>query len=220
MIPRYKHGMACVRCVAQLAEGRVSLDIHRIHRSWRRRFLEFWSLVDIGDPDECWDWHGGRSKGIPRHSMNRGWVAAAVARGPRNYYAPSRVAAWFSWGDFGQLNIERICGDPNCCNPLHVRVKGVPHFYFNRRLETIDFSFDARKLRNDTQDFLELTRIRQPMRFKRLQRINNDWIRYRLSDSDLPLVPPSDEGEGFNEPQELDAEELGEESEALTEEEC
>ena len=56
---RYTDSHACVRCISALTEGRLgSLDVHKIHRTFRRRFLEFWSFVEIGDPDECWNWHG------------------------------------------------------------------------------------------------------------------------------------------------------------------
>lgn len=208
LIPRYADSHACVRCVAGLVEGRVSLDIHRIHRSWRRRFLEFWSLVEIDDPDDCWEWRGvsaSKYRQATYHGMSRHWVK--TKSGYTNFSAP-RVAGWFSWGDFGRLPLEHICGENTCCNPLHIKVVGVPHFCFNRRISNIDFHFDARKLRSETLSFLELTKQRQPLRYQRLQRINGEWIDYRLSEvaDDEPLP----EREGFNEPQELSPEELEE----------
>ena len=57
-VPRYDDSHACVRCVAGLTEGRLSLDVHKIEKTHRRRFLEFWSYVEIRSPDECWLWHG------------------------------------------------------------------------------------------------------------------------------------------------------------------
>ena len=68
-IPRYTDSHACVRCISALTEGRLSLDVHKIHRTFRRRFLEFWSFVEIGDPDECWNWHGNTHSKIQQHIL-------------------------------------------------------------------------------------------------------------------------------------------------------
>lgn len=193
-IPRYSDSQACVRCIAALTEGRVSLDVHRIHRSWRRRFLEFWTFVEIGDPKECWEWHGATVRGNPnatRHAMKRHWITGTSTP---SFSAP-RIAAWLSWGDFGRLPIEHTCQNPSCCNPLHIRVVGVPHFHHNRKLDVIDLRFNALKLQNETLSFAQLTRARQPLRFKRLERINQGWLDYVLRDSDLSLEGPIDDEE-------------------------
>jgi hypothetical protein len=189
-IPRYADSHACVRCVAGLTEGRVSLDVHRIHRTWRRRFLEFWSLVDIQDQDECWEWQGSiyKGRGVTYYPMARHWNCMHRS----NFSAP-RIAGWFTWGDFGTLPITHLCGNLACCNPLHIKVLKVPHFHHNRRLSAIDLHFDAAKLQKETLSFLELTKLRQPLRFRRLERINGEWLRYRLADSDTPLVGPEPE---------------------------
>ena len=184
-IPRYNDSHACVRCVSSLTEGRLTLDVHRIHRSWRRRFLEFWSFVEIERPDECWPWRGQmHSKAnssyfpIPRH-WNTG----------RQFSAP-RVATWFTWGDIGRLPIKPICGDNNCCNPLHIRIKGVPHFFHNRHLQLVDLEFNSHKLISETQNFLETTRDKDPKRFIKLEKCNKLWIEYRLN-AEGPLDPAS-----------------------------
>ena len=62
-VPRYDDSHACVRCIAGLTEGRLSLDVHKIEKTHRRRFLEFWSYVEIRGLDECWP---GMARCIPR----------------------------------------------------------------------------------------------------------------------------------------------------------
>ena len=175
-IPRYDDSHACVRCVSALTEGRLTLDVHRIHRSYRRRFLEFWSFVEIQGPDECWPWRGqmhsrANSSYFP---MPRHWNAG------RQYSAP-RVATWFTWGDIGRLPIKAVCGDNNCCNPLHIRIKGVPHFFHNRHLQLIDLEFSSHKLTSETTDFLITTREKDPKRFQRMEKSNKLWIDFRLN---------------------------------------
>lgn len=182
-IPRYSDSHACVRCISSLMEGRLTLDVHRMEARHRRRFLEFWSFVEIRDPEECWPWrgrfHSRSSSGyfsIPRH-----W-------GRGRSFSAQRVATWFSWGDVGVLPIKHTCGDNNCCNPLHVRVQGVPHFYHNRKLLLLDLEFNSRKLSRETDSFLVTTRDRDPKRFEEFERHNRAWIEYRIA-SQQPVQP-------------------------------
>ena len=196
-IPRYTDSHACVRCISALTEGRLSLDVHKIHRTFRRRFLEFWSFVEIGDPDECWNWHGNtHSKSNSTYfAMPRFWGSA------RQYSAP-RVAFWFTWGDVGRLPIKPICGNNHCCNPLHWRAKGVPHYHVNRHMQKIDLEFSSNKLQHETQLFLETTLERDPKRFEKLQKANKLWIDFRLN-SDKPvqiedLIKAAAKEQGFN----------------------
>jgi hypothetical protein len=98
-------------------------------------------------------------------------------------YAAPRVGGWFSWGDFAQLPYRTTCGNVNCCNPLHLRVLEVPHFYHNRKLDLIDFNFSSRKLHSHVVDFLDTTRNRRPGLYGRLRRDNPEWIEKNLAES-------------------------------------
>jgi hypothetical protein len=173
-VPRYADSHACVRCISALTEGRLTLDVHRIHQKHRRKFLEFWSFVQMGEPDECWEWQGVTySSGSPAYRIKRFWSRASQ-------FSASRAAAWFAWGDIGRLPITQVCGNIKCCNPLHIRVKSVPHFYHHRRLQLVDLEFSAAKLMRETCHFLEATRRRNPTAFEKLLRINQDWVAWRL----------------------------------------
>lgn len=180
-IPRYTDSHACVRCVSSLTEGLLSLDVHRIHKSFRRRFLEFWSFVDIDDPEECWEWRGliHSRHGTSYFSFPRFWTS-------NQQWSAPRVAAWLTWGDIGRLPVKTVCGNPNCCNPLHIRVRGVPHYFHNRHIQAIDLEFNSHKLINETQSFLLTTRDRDPKRFEKLEKSNKLWIESRLN-SDGPV---------------------------------
>lgn len=174
-VPRYIDSHACVRCISSLTEGRLTLDVHKIHRKHRRRFLEFWSFVEINEPDECWPWRGRM------HSRSN----STIFRVPRHWhrshqFAAPRIATWFTWGDIGRLPIKHLCGDNNCCNPLHIRVQGVPHYYYNRRLQTIDLEFSTHKLNHETSLFLKTTQERDPKRFQKLEDANRLWIEFRM----------------------------------------
>ena len=178
LIPRYTDSHACVRCISSLTEGRLSLDVHKIEKKYRRRFLEFLSFVEIRGPEECWPWRG------KFHSRSN----SSYFPMPRHWGSGPRVAAWFTWGDIGRLPIKAVCGDNNCCNPLHLRVKGVPHFFHNRHLQTVDLEFSSNKLTHETQLFLETTHDKDPKRFKKIQAANRMWIDFRLA-ANGPLSP-------------------------------
>lgn len=179
LIPRYSDSHACVRCVGALTEGRLSLDVHRIHPRWRRRFLEFWSWADITDPDDCWEWEGPRHgvSNTPIYGMPRHWTKA-------QQWGAQRVAAWFSWGDIGRLPIQRLCDNGNCVNPLHMRIRGVPHYFNGLRFDVIDLEYKAAKLHEETRLFLDATRRQDPRRFSFLRSVNERWIADRLAERD------------------------------------
>lgn len=179
-IPRFDDSHACVRCIGALTEGRLELSLPRIHKTYRKRFLEFWSLVAIGDPTDCWIWQGNRyaNDSSSYFPIKRHWGTG------RQYSAP-RVATWFTWGDVGRLPVKNICEDPHCCNPLHIRVLGVPHFHHRRQLATINLFSSASTLISDTQAYIEAARDTSPAAFARLERANAAWIRHRLEDPEL-----------------------------------
>ena len=113
---RYDSHQACVRCVAAAREGRLSLDIERLMASHRPKALRFWSQVDIGSLDECWDWRGCINKHTksPQFSFRRLGISTSTQ------HHPQRVAMWLSWGDLGITQVKPICGNRLCCNPFHL----------------------------------------------------------------------------------------------------
>ena len=174
-IPRYSDSHSCVRCVAALSEGRFSIDVHKIDKKHRKNFLSFWSMVDIQGPDDCWNWHGKKTAAgkcinpLPRH-----WTSGRE-------FSASRSAVWFGHGDVGRLPIKRLCDNPLCCNPLHLRVQGIPHFFHRRHLKSIDLEFSRRKLIGETSLFLTTMQDKNPTNFKSLQAQNELWIQARIA---------------------------------------
>ena len=113
---RFDSHQACTRCVAAAREGRMSLDIDTLLKKFRARALKFWSQVEIGAPDECWNWCGcinGRTK-QPQFAWRRHGISTSTQ------HHPQRVAMWFSWGDLGYTGVKTTCGNKYCCNPFHL----------------------------------------------------------------------------------------------------
>lgn len=174
-ISRYSDSHACVKCIAALSEGRFAIDVHKIDKKHRKNFLTFWSLVDIQGPDDCWEWHGKKNalgKNIfpnPRH-----WTSGRE-------FAASRSAVWFGFGDVGRLPIKRVCDNPSCCNPMHYRIQGVPHYFHRRHLKLVDLEFNRRKLVGETSLFLTTMQAKDPVNFRKLEKTNELWIQARIA---------------------------------------
>ena len=113
---RFDSHQACVRCVAAAREGRLSLDIDRLLKKEQKRALKFWSQVEIGSPDECWNWKGCINKRTeqPQFAWRRHGISSSTQ------HHPQRVAMWFSWGDLGFTGVKTTCGNKYCCNPFHI----------------------------------------------------------------------------------------------------
>ena len=75
---------------------------------------QFWSLVDIGEPDDCWPWIGNVGRGgygrfrIGASKVGAHRVALSL-EGPPQPLAPNDHA------------LHGDCSDRLCCNPRHLR---------------------------------------------------------------------------------------------------
>jgi hypothetical protein len=121
---RFDSHQACVRCVAAAREGRISFNIDHLLAKNRKKALKFWSQVEIGSPDECWQWKGsvhGRT-GQPQFAWRRHGLTSSTQ------HHPQRVAMWFSWGDLGYTSVRTTCGNKYCCNPFHIIPQNVGVF--------------------------------------------------------------------------------------------
>ena len=113
---RYDSHQAGTRCVAAAREGRLSFDIDRLLKRERKRALKFWSQVEIGQPDECWNWTGYRAKGTGMPQFP--WRRPGISKSTQHH--PQRVAMWFTWGDLGMTGVKTTCCNKYCCNPFHL----------------------------------------------------------------------------------------------------
>ena len=113
---RFDSHQACVRCVAAAREGRLSFDIDRLLKKEQKRALKFWSQVEIGSPDECWNWKGCINKRTqqPQFAWRRHGISSSTQ------HHPQRVAMWYTWGDLGYTGVKTTCGNKYCCNPFHI----------------------------------------------------------------------------------------------------
>jgi predicted XRE-type DNA-binding protein len=73
----------------------------------------FWSYVDRGNPDECWQWKGGFQSG--------GYGCFNPYKMPVGTRMSHRIAWVLTHGKIKpQLQINHRCGNRSCCNPSHL----------------------------------------------------------------------------------------------------
>jgi hypothetical protein len=147
---RYDSHQACVRCVAGAREGRMSFDISKLLKKNRKRALKFWSQVDMGSPDECWEWKGcinSRTK-QPQFSWRRHGIATSTQ------HHPQRVAMWFTWGDLGFTGVKTTCGNKYCCNPFHLIPQNVGVFVdHDSYLESFELACEIHTLKQQVAEY-------------------------------------------------------------------
>lgn len=82
----------------------------------------FWAKVDVGEPDDCWNWKGGTTGGRTGKRAQLFYGALHVRRGGIDIrLAAHRLAYRFVKGEIpaGAL-ICHTCDNPRCCNPAHL----------------------------------------------------------------------------------------------------
>jgi len=148
---RYDSHQACVRCVASAREGRMSFDINRLLKKNRIKALKFWSQVEIGDPDECWDWKGCINKRT--HQAQFAWRRHGLSTSTQHH--PQRVAMWFTWGDLGFTGVKTTCGNKYCCNPFHLIPQNVGVFVdHDSYLESFELACELHSLKQQVAEFV------------------------------------------------------------------
>ena len=148
---RYDSHQACVRCVASAREGRMSFDINRLMKANRPRALKFWSQVEIGSPDDCWNWGGcinPRTK-QPQFAWRRNGISTSTQ------HHPQRVAMWFTWGDLGFTGVKTTCGNKYCCNPFHLIPQHIGVFVDHHSyLESFDLACELHTLKQQVNEYI------------------------------------------------------------------
>ena len=148
---RYDSHQACVRCVAAAREGRISLDIDKMLKKERKRALRFWSQVDIGNPEDCWNWHGAINSRTQQPMFP--WRRHGISSSTQHH--PQRVAMWYSWGDLGYTGVKTTCGNKYCCNPFHLIPQNVGVYVDHESyLESFEIRCQLQVLKQKVQEYM------------------------------------------------------------------
>ena len=173
--PRYVDTQACVHCVDELVHGQLNLDVNAILRPYQLHYLEFWTLVAVGAPEDCWE-HQNRLLDYGSHAWSKTVRRPSWLGGVATSIAPYRVASWFAWGDTGALEVKPVCGNKACCNPLHLRVQHVPHFHHAASINRLNLCLEIEAQQGHIAALLQEHRQGPPERLSLFLRISPAWI--------------------------------------------
>lgn len=82
--------------------------------SYDAAITEFWLLVEVGEPMQCWPWTGTLTP--------RGYgVVSRKARAALGERLASRISCRFAYGPGDGMLALHSCDNPICCNPKHLR---------------------------------------------------------------------------------------------------
>ena len=147
---RYDSHQACIRCVRNAREGMISLDINRLLKKNRIKALKFWSKVDIGSPEECWNWHGTINSRTDQPQFP--WRRHGISSSTQHH--PQRVAMWFTWGDLGYTGVKTTCGNKYCCNPFHLIPQNIGVFVDDESyIESFELAVQIHTLRQQIIEY-------------------------------------------------------------------
>jgi len=108
------HSHACLACVENIEQSKLGFSLDRLKTEHLKRAHNFWSKVDIGSIDECWQW---TAPNIHKMGVAYHWKRPPI-RKVFKFHAV-HVANWLTWGDIGRHEILSLCGQRRCVNPLH-----------------------------------------------------------------------------------------------------
>ena len=105
---------ACRLCLEEYkAKQSLSFDLGRVRESHHKRAARFFSYIDVTDWNNCWKFEQPSKSGPNRYF----WIRPQLVN--RYTHHIHRVLTWLTWGDLGNCATKSICGERNCCNPLH-----------------------------------------------------------------------------------------------------
>ena len=87
----------------------------------------FWDSVDVSTPDKCWEWMAGTNlDGYGQFDFHRNFYGRLL---------PAERVAWrLTYGivPYGK-HVFQSCGNPACCNPLHLGLTDNPDYKGGKR---------------------------------------------------------------------------------------
>jgi len=108
----------CYHCAIKIKSNICGFNLNFIHPYYNHKYETLWGKIAIGHPEDCWEINLPGSKS-PRRIHFPSYRAFYTGRASENVM-PQKAIYQCAWGDVGSLTISKSCGNPWCCNPLHL----------------------------------------------------------------------------------------------------
>lgn len=108
------HSHACLACIDDIEHSQLGFNLDRLKPEYHKIAHHFWSKVDIGSLDDCWQW---LAPNLHKMGVSFHWRRPPI-RKVFKFHAV-HVSNWLTWGDIGRHEVMSLCGQRRCVNPLH-----------------------------------------------------------------------------------------------------
>jgi hypothetical protein len=104
----------CYHCVQKIVSNVCGFDINYLYVDYKVKYETLWKRLQIGSFSECWDQQQIKSR-FCFPSYRSFW-----SKQKSENVCTHKLVYQCAWGDVGSLTVKRLCGNPDCLNPLHM----------------------------------------------------------------------------------------------------
>lgn len=108
----------CYFCVKKILSNVCGFDVNYLNLEYKIKYEKLWSKIEIKDMDDCWPLRNG-TRYSPKRVCFPSYRSSYSHQKAENV-TPHKAIYQCAWGDIGSMVVTRLCGNPLCCNPLHL----------------------------------------------------------------------------------------------------
>lgn len=108
----------CYACIKKILSNVCGFDINYLHPDYKTKYHKLWRCIKTSHFDDCWEIKNDTAYHPKRICLPsyRSLYSKQKAENVTIHKALYQCA----WGDIGSYVVTRVCGNPNCGNPLHL----------------------------------------------------------------------------------------------------
>ena len=133
----------CYSCAKKILSNVCGFDLNYMHVDYKIKYKRLWDQLEIGERDDCWELKAGDGK-LPRRVCMPSY-RSLYSKQKAETVTFHKAIYQCAWGDIGTGVVTRICGNPRCCNPLHL-VSSWNRLYPPAFIHPFETDFVAEKL--------------------------------------------------------------------------
>lgn len=119
---RHRKHHWCLDCAFKIQLNQCGADINKISNSHRWCYWQLLPYLPSGlDLKECWIVPPHKRSANEKRPVYSTYTYRTFETGKMETIMLSRFIYYWFWGDVGNLTVKRLCDNPCCWNPLHLR---------------------------------------------------------------------------------------------------
>lgn len=136
---RYKIDHVCVACEEKILNNICGFDVSYVNQEYRKYYQQLLNAVDIKGYKDHWHYKFKNKRlNFPSYRSN-------YSKSFSDNVSISKAMYQLAWGDVGRKNVLRICDDPNCINPLHLKTD-INRFAYPASVHPMECKIDYSKI--------------------------------------------------------------------------